>query len=119
MYSIANLVHYLPRKNNASTLDDHQTSISIGGRPLCNLRFADDIDLLAGSNKELQDLTDTLADRAGSYGMDISTEKSKVMINTSDARSGNIMPKQQLEEVNSFKYLGAIISVDRSCEVEI
>ena len=102
------------------TLDDHQTSISIGGRPLSNLRFSDDIDLLAGSNKELQELTDKLADRAGSYGMEISTEKSKVRINTTDARSGNIMlNQQQLEEVNSFKYLGAILSVDGSCKVEI
>ena len=57
------------------TLDDHHTSISIGGRPLCNLRFADDIDLLAGSNTELQELTDKLADRAGAYGMEISSEK--------------------------------------------
>ena len=52
--------------------------------------------------------------------MEISTEKSKVMVNTTDARTGNIMlNQQQLEEVNSFKYLGAILSVDGSCEVEI
>ena len=102
------------------TLDDHQTSISIGGRPLCNLRFADDIDLLAGSNEELQELSDKLVERAGSYGMEISTEKSKVMINTTDARSGKItLNQKQLEEVNNFKYLGAILSADGSCEVEI
>ena len=52
--------------------------------------------------------------------MEISTEKSKVMVNTTDARTGNIMlNQQQLEEVNSFKYLGAILSVDGSCEAEI
>ena len=102
------------------TLDDHHTSISIGGRPLCNLRFADDIDLLAGSNKELQELTDKLADRAKAYGMEISSEKSKIMINTTDARSANIiLNQQQLEEVNNFKYLGAIISADGRCESEI
>ena len=36
------------------TLHDHHTSISIGGRPICNLRFADDIDGLAGSEEELR-----------------------------------------------------------------
>ena len=78
------------------------------------------IDLLAGRNKELHELTDKLAERTGSYGMEISTEKSKVMINTTDARSGNItLNQQQLGEVNSFQYLGAILSVDGSCEVEI
>ena len=35
------------------TLQDHHTSISIGGSPLCNLQFADDIDLVEGSNNEL------------------------------------------------------------------
>ena len=45
-------------------LDNHTTSISVGGRPVCNLRFADDIDLMGGSNIELQELTDKLADSA-------------------------------------------------------
>ena len=35
------------------TLQDHHTSISIGGRSLCNLWFADDIDLMGGSSEEL------------------------------------------------------------------
>ena len=45
------------------TLHDHHTSISIGGRPICNLRFADDIDLMSGSYGELQDLNNRLVDR--------------------------------------------------------
>ena len=36
-------------------LHDYHISIYIGGRPICKLRFADDIDLMG----ELQDLTDT------------------------------------------------------------
>ena len=36
------------------TLQNHESSIKIGGRPISNLRFADDIDLLAGSEAELQ-----------------------------------------------------------------
>ena len=39
----------------------HQpSSISIGGRQFNNLRFADDIDLIAGSESELQTITDAL-----------------------------------------------------------
>ncbi|GFS13586.1 retrovirus-related Pol polyprotein LINE-1 [Elysia marginata] len=41
-------------------LHQHSPTISIGGRPICNLRFADDIDLIAGSQAELQVLTDRL-----------------------------------------------------------
>ena len=39
------------------TLLDHATTISIVGRLVSNLRFPDDIDLMAGSNSEFQDLT--------------------------------------------------------------
>ena len=36
------------------TFHDHHTFISIGGKPINNLRFADDIDLIDGSNGELK-----------------------------------------------------------------
>ena len=49
---------------------NHQTTISINGRPLCNLRFADDIDLMGGSEDELQHLTDSLAERSSAYIME-------------------------------------------------
>ena len=34
--------------------DEHISTISIGGRNLSNLRFADDIDFIAGSNDDLK-----------------------------------------------------------------
>ena len=39
------------------TLQDHVPTISISGRQICNLRLADDINLMGGSNAELQYLT--------------------------------------------------------------
>ena len=49
-------------------------------RPICNLRFADDIAVTSGSNSELQDLTNSLIDKAAAYGKEVSTEKGKTMI---------------------------------------
>ena len=72
------------------TLENHHTSISIGGRPICNLRFADDIDLMAGTNDELQSLTNKLTSRAAAFGMEVSAEKSKVMVNSLQNISANI-----------------------------
>ena len=69
------------------TLHDFTPTISIGGRPLCNLRFADDIDLIAGSNHELRDLTDRLTSRASAHGMEVSSEKSKVLVNNNDKKA--------------------------------
>ena len=60
------------------TLNDHHTFISIGGRPICNLRFVDDIDLMDGSNGELQDLTNRLVDRATACEMEVSNSTNNI-----------------------------------------
>ena len=51
-----------------------------GRKPICDLQFASDIDLKAGSNSELQDLTNSLIDKAAAYGKEVCTEKGKTMI---------------------------------------
>ena len=61
----------------ADETDTPLSSVSIGGRPLCNLRFADDIDLLGSSEEELQQLSRRLDETAAEYGMEISSEKAK------------------------------------------
>ena len=102
------------------TTHDFESTISIGGRVISNLRFADDIDLMGGSNNELQDLTDRLERRAGAYGMEVSSEKSKVMVNSANNTAAQInMNGQQLEEVAAFKYLGATLTKDGRSTTEI
>ena len=73
------------------TLHDHTTTISIGGRPTCNLCFKEDIDLMVGSNSELQELTNKLIATTSTYGMEISTVKSKVMVNSTNNASVSII----------------------------
>ena len=75
------------------TLHDHHTSTSTGGRSICNLQFADDIDLMGGSNGELQDLTNRLVDRATAHEMGVGTEKSKIMIDSTNSISADISMK--------------------------
>ena len=53
---------------DAEESDIPLSSVSTGGRPLCNLRFPDDIDLLGGSEeKELQWLTERLEKTANQF----------------------------------------------------
>ena len=59
------------------------SSPSVKG-PLCNLRFASDIDLMGSSSGELQDLTNRLVERAIACGIVVSTEKSKIMTNSTN-----------------------------------
>ena len=66
------------------TLHDPHTSIFIGGRPICNLRFADGIELVGGSNGELQEFTKRLVNRETAYGIEVSTEKNRIMANNAN-----------------------------------
>ena len=45
---------------------------------------------MGGSNRELQNLTNRLIDRASAYGMEVSTEESKIMANSMNNISANI-----------------------------
>lgn len=64
-----------------NTLQDLEISVFIGGKQLSNLRLANDIDLMAGINIELQSLTNRVAGYSKAYEMSISTQNSKVMVN--------------------------------------
>ena len=62
-------------------LGNHQGTVSIGGRTITNLRFADDIDGLAGDEQELANLVERLEKTSTSYGMEIGAEKTTLMTN--------------------------------------
>ena len=63
------------------TLEDHKGTVSIGRRAITNLRFADDIDSLAGEEEELAKLVEHLNKASTAYGMEISAKKTKLMTN--------------------------------------
>ena len=56
----------------ADALEDHEGTVSIEGRTITNLHFADDIDGLAGKEQELVKLVNHLeeASTAYTYGED-------------------------------------------------
>ena len=96
-------------------LEDHEGTVSIGGRTITNPRFADDIDGLAGEEEELANLVERLDKASIAYGMEINAEKTKLM--TSNASGINTEIKvngQKLETVTNFKYLGPIMSDEGS-----
>ena len=70
-------------------LGDHRT-VSIGGRTITNLRFADDIDGLAGQEEELVSLVDRLDKTSSAFGMESNAEKTKLMTTYTDGISIDI-----------------------------
>ena len=71
-------------------LEDHQGTVSIGGRTITNLRFADDIDGLTGKEEELASLVDHLDKTSAAFGMEISAEKTTLMTNNANGISIDI-----------------------------
>ena len=95
-------------------LEDHEGTVSIGGRTITNLRFADDIDGLAGE-EELANLVEHLDKPSTAFGMKISAKKTKLMTNNTSGINTEIKVNgQKLETVTSFKYLGSVITDEGS-----
>ena len=79
------------------------------------MRFADDIDGLAGREEELADLVERLDKTSTTFGMQINVEKTKLMTNNTNGFSTYIRVNGvKLDCLNRFKYLGAIITDEGS-----
>ena len=68
----------------SDALEEHDGKVSIGGRNITNLRFADDIDALAEEEQELEALAESLHKTFTRYKMEISVEKTKLMTNSAN-----------------------------------
>ena len=80
-----------------------------------DLRFADDIDGLAGEEEELANLVEHLDKASMAYSMEISAEKTKLMTNNTSGINTEIKVNgQKPETVTSFKYLGSVITDEGS-----
>ena len=74
---------------HAHVLEEHEGKVSIGGINITNLRFADDIDVLAEEEQELEAVGKSLDKTCTRYKMEISAKKTKLMttVMTSKGRS--------------------------------
>ena len=99
----------------SGALEDHEGTVSIGGRTITNLRFAVAIDGLAGEKEELANLAERLDKTSTAYGMEMSAKKTKLMTNNTSGINTEIKVNgQKLETVTSVKYLGSVITDEGS-----
>jgi len=96
------------------TLDGFQGGLQIGGRMITNLRYADDIILLATSEAELRELVDRLDRVSRKYSLLINVDKTKVMVSNGIA-CRILIQNELLEQVDTFPYLGSLITEDGEC----
>ena len=79
----------------SDALEEHDGKVSIGGRNITNLRFADDIDALAEEDQELEALVESLVKTCTWYKIEISAEKTKLMTNSANGIQREIKVKGQ------------------------
>jgi len=87
------------------------------------LVHADDVDLLAEDDTELQLLIDQVHASSEDYGLKINTNKSKVLVfEKGGGRSPTIAVGTSVLEcvgLHEFVYLGSLITGDSDCSAEI
>lgn len=96
----------------SDSLEDHMDTVSVGRRTITKLRFADDIDALHVENYELESLASHFDRTVTKFEKEIRDEKPKScqMTMVPSWQTPQFMARN-LREVQQFKYLGAIISV--------
>ena len=86
-------------------LDEAQTGIKIAGRNINNLKYADDITLMAESEEELKSLLMKVKEESKNVGLKLNIHKTKIMA------SGPIISWEidgkTVETVSDFIFCGA------------
>src|SRR6218665_829230 len=102
-------------------MEEIEEGIKVGGKLVNDVRFADDHGMVADSEGGLQKLMDGLNRMAKEYDMKVNIKKTKVM-KVSRKGEGVInitIDGEILEQVERFRYLGALITSDVRCKTEI
>ena len=85
-------------------LEEAQAGIKIAGRNFKNLRYADDITLMAESEEELKSLLRNVKEESEKVGLKINIQKMKIM--ASDPTTSWEIDEETLETVSGFIFLG-------------
>ena len=91
-------------------MDETQAGIKIAGRNINNLRYADDITLMAESEEELKNLLMKVKEESEKVGLKLNIQKTKVMA-SSPITSWQI-DGETTETVTDFIFLGSKITAD-------
>ena len=98
-------------------LDETEAGIKIAGRNINNLRYADDITLMAECEEELKSLLMKVKEESEKVGLKLNIQKTKIMA------SGPITSWQidgeTVEIVRDFNFWGSKITADGDCSHEI
>ncbi|GFO36490.1 endonuclease-reverse transcriptase [Plakobranchus ocellatus] len=77
-------------------LEQHEGAVSFGGKITTNLQIVDNIDVIAGNEQELANMVNNLGTASYDHGMEISSEKTKIMTKS----TASSQPTSKLKTIN-------------------
>ena len=98
-------------------LDEAQAEIKIVGRSINNLRYTDDITLMAESEEELKSLLMKVKEESEKVGLNLNIQKTKIM--ASGPLTSWEIDGETVETVRDFIFWGSKITADGACSHEI
>ena len=96
--------------------------VKIGGRNINNIRYADDMVVMAETEEGLQALMNKLEEECRNVGLRININKTEVMGVTKRRERLPVsitLAGETMKQVATFRYLGSVVSEDGRCEAEI
>jgi hypothetical protein len=101
-------------------LEDSQHGVTVGGRRIDNIRYADDTTLLATTQDGVREMMERLVAESEVSNMAINGKKTKVMVGSRrNAQVQVMLEGEQIEQVDHFKFLGSQKSSNGDCTPEI
>ena len=97
--------------------EEWESGISMGGRIVTNLRYADDTTLLAGTKEDLTELVERVRRASEKTGLYLNVGKAKVM--TTGYIGEMTVDGKDIDVVTKFGFLGALITKDGLREKEV
>ena len=101
---------------------DPTWGVSVRGKRLSDLRYADDTAHMAESETELQRILNRVKEIGKEFGINMNVNKTKTMV----VSKKDVIPQAQMhihgqliEQVLRFTYLGQLITEEGKCEEEI
>ena len=98
-------------------LEEAQARIKITRRNISNLRYADDITLMAESEEELKSFLMKVKEESEKVGLKLNLQKTKIMASGPITSWG--INGETVEAVSDFIFLGSKISAEGDCSHEI
>ena len=98
-------------------LDEAQAGIKIAGRNINNLRYADDITLMAESEEELKSLLMKVREESEKVGLKLNIQKTKIM--ASGPISSWQIDGETMETMADFILGGFKITADGDCTMKL